>query len=110
MALPNINMQINQQVTVTAVPEDGNGNPGSTQPNIPPTWSFPTGITGTVAANGLSAVINSGTTPGVYTVEVTDQPVAFGSTFTSSFTVTVAEQPATQMVFNFGTPGPIPAS
>lgn len=105
--MQNINMDMNQQVTVQALPEDANGNPGSTQGGVPPAWTFPAGITGTAAADGMSAVIKSGTTPGVYTVTVQDQPVAFGPTISATFTVTVAEQPATQIVFSFGTPGAI---
>lgn len=101
MPLPNINLTMNQSVTVTAVPEDANGNPGDITGNL--TWSQPSGIQVNQSGSGLSAVITAGTTPGVYQVNVSGTS-STGGTITSSFDVTVAEAPATQIAFTFGTP------
>ena len=103
MPLPNVNLPMNSHVTVTASPKDANGNPGTTQADMqPPSWTAPAGVSVQAAADGLSAVVASAMEPGVFQVDVSFQPVAFGPNITSSFTVTVAEQPATQLVFSFG--------
>lgn len=104
MSLPNINLNQGQTVQVTAVPEDANGNPGSLTPTVP-TWKpGNANITITPAANGLSASVVAGTVPGVVQVDVSGQGIPFGPLFSSSFTVTVQQAPATQFAFTFGQP------
>lgn len=103
MPLPNITLNPNQSVTVTATPEDANGNPG-TYTGSKPSWAGPSGITITPAADGFSSVIAAGLATGVFQVDVTSQPVSFGPNIVNSFDVTVQEQPATQLVFSFGSP------
>lgn len=95
-------MQMNQSVTVTATPEDANGNPGTIVQA--PTWSAPAGITVTPSQDGLSAVVASGTTPGTFQVDVKFTAVNLGPSIVDSFDVVVSEVPATQVVFSFGTP------
>ena len=107
MALQNTSFSIGQSEVIVALPEDSNGNPGLLGSGNVPSWSInpnspQSGITITPAANGLSATI-AAQTPGSYQVDVKGQN-SVGGQLTSSFTVTVVENPASQFGFTFGNP------
>ena len=92
--MQNVTMAANQHFTATCFPVDQNNNPGTV--NFPPAWSAaPSGLTLTPAADGLSCLVQSATTPGTFTVTVSAQGAPETTPFTASFTVTIAENPAT---------------
>ena len=107
MSLPNVTVPLGtNSLPVTALPEDANSNPGTLA--VKPSWvddnpTQPGAPVLNVAGDGLSALVGPFHTPGVFQVDVTAQGTV-GSPFTNSFNVTVEEVPATQIVFQFGTP------
>ena len=105
MPLPNVTMPPGSTVSVTAAPLDASGNPAT----IFDVLAWTAENTSIVAAintsnEGLFANVTAGSTPGTTQVAVTFQATNGGPTLTSSFTVTVSENPATQLGFTFGTP------
>ena len=96
------NINIGQTIVVDASPEDAGGNPGLLISGAVPLWvaSPAAGIQITPATDGLSAQV-SATVPGTYAVTVTANNSNNGG-ISGSFTVTVSEQPATQIVFSLG--------
>ena len=95
-----------QSVVVTALPKDDNEEPGTTDPGSQPQWSSNNPSVASIPANttGLTATVTTGSTPGTAQIDVVFKAVAFGPSITSSFTVTVNENPATHLDFSFGTP------
>lgn len=102
--MQNVTMATNQHFTATATPQDASANPGTT--TFPPTWAAtPTGLALTPDPTGVTCLVTSGTTPGTFTVTVTAQGAPETATFSSSFTVTIPENPATQFgAFSFTAP------
>jgi hypothetical protein len=106
MPLPSVSLNQGQSVTVTISPEDANGNPASIFGA--PTWAIaPPGTASEISLNvnggGMGAVITA-ETPGTYQIDVSFTPTQGANPITSSFDVIVAEDPATQLIFSFGTP------
>jgi hypothetical protein len=104
--MQSTSFNVGQSETVTLLPEDPNNNPGLLGSGNIPSWAIDpsspqTGLAITPASNGLSAKL-SATVPGTYLVDVSGQNSAGGG-FTSQFSVTINEQPATQFAFQFGT-------
>lgn len=92
--MQNVTMAMNQHFTATCYPVDANSNPGTV--TFPPAWSAsPTGLTLAPSTDGMTCVVTSGTTPGTFTVTASAQGAPETTPFTSAFTVTLAENPAT---------------
>jgi hypothetical protein len=107
--MQSVNVPLNQEVTVTILPVDSNGNPALLSSGDVPTWkvdpSSPTGVaTVTPASNGLSAVVAS-VTPGTVQIDVqADSNANNGLQVNASFQVVVPENPATALDFQFSAP------
>jgi hypothetical protein len=102
--MQNKNLAPGGSTTVTATPEDSNGNPGALGGNAP-TWSAPgtgSGLSLNVAGDGLSAIVTAAADapPGVTVITVTGQD-ASSATFNTAFSITIAEQPAAEFGFSF---------
>jgi hypothetical protein len=105
MALPNTSLTAGQSETVTAIPEDANGNPGSIAAGSIPTWTSSSSTVASVtpASDGLSAVV-AALSAGTTTVTVAGESSFADSSISGQFTVTVTEAAATQIGFTFGSP------
>lgn len=103
MALPNTSFTVGQTETVTAVPEDSSGNPGTIAASAIPAWqnSAPAIASMAVAPDGMSAQF-TGLSQGSTTITVS---VNNGSgTIVGQFVVNVTERQASQIAFSFGNP------
>lgn len=105
MALPNTSLTAGQSETVTAIPEDSTGNPGSIAAGSVPTWSSSDSTVASVApaTDGLSALVTA-VAAGTVTVTVAGESSFADSSISGQFTVTVTEAAATQIGFTFGSP------
>jgi hypothetical protein len=103
--MQNITLSDNQEVVVTATPEDAEGN--ASQNFVSCTWVPANPAICSIvnlAGNQLSGTLVAGE-PGTTTVLVTGQNAASGgAAYSTSFQVTVLGGPATQFSFSFGTP------
>ena len=105
--MQNVTLSPGQSVVVTYEPEDAAGRPGSV--TTVPTWTPSNGTATpvTVADGGMSATVGPCPTVGVFDITISESSESFGANpFTTTFSVTVQENPATQGVVTFGTPTP----
>lgn len=96
-----VTMNQGQTTTVTASPYDNQTppQPGSLTATVPVWKGSDPSLIITPAANGLSATVKAGTIPGTFTVSVTAQGMPGGPLFTSTFTVVVNQNFASQFLF-----------
>lgn len=106
MPVQNFNAQPGQRLQMVASPVSDfnpppNGTPGLVNTtDRPTTWAPQDALTtiSDVAADGLSAVVNVGTSPGVSTVRASGTKPN-GDGFNQDFTVTIAELAAIGFIF-----------
>jgi hypothetical protein len=103
--MQSVTLSDNEQVVVTATPEDAEGN--TSQNFVSCAWTPANPAICSIvnlAGNQLSGTLVAGQ-PGTTTVQVTGQNAASGgAAYSTSFQVTVLGGPATQFSFTFGTP------
>lgn len=102
MPLTNFNISAGSHLLIDSNPVDGSGQPGSTDPGSGITYAAPAGITTAPTDNtGRKALVTVAADQpiGVYQVDASFKAIPFGPTLTSSFDVTVPENPAVALQF-----------
>jgi hypothetical protein len=102
--MQSVTLADNQEVAVTAIPEDSSENPS--QNFVSATWvpADPTICSVNVTTGNQLGANVVALKPGTTTVAVTGNASAEGPTYTTAFEVIVTGGPATQFSFTFGTP------